>query len=256
MRGDLSLLWRTRPCSDIGYLLQAQSDAYLLEDIEFAQSQGWSYGCDYKPVFKFTQPLSIAEIRADPYLENWNALRANFQKLSFPFELSVWTRVNRLLKSNNRGYAAALKEVSGRVSAAIQSEEDLEERIVGDPSVLRKFGYDLELWNDDETGAAGRQYICKGFGGRIDLLCVRKESHGGGVSKKKRFVVIEIKNVRAGATTLTQIFGYMNWVVREKAHGQPVEGLVISRGYDTRFRETKELSKYPIGQIDVDSLGL
>ena len=43
-KGDLVFLWRTRPKSDIGYLIQAESDAYSIAD---DNEQGWEYACDY-----------------------------------------------------------------------------------------------------------------------------------------------------------------------------------------------------------------
>ena len=58
-RGDLVLLWRTKPKSDIAYLLQAKSEAYENEDKVL--SKGWKHYCEMNPVYKFKNPLTISE---------------------------------------------------------------------------------------------------------------------------------------------------------------------------------------------------
>lgn len=64
-KGDLVLLWRTSPKKDIGYLIQAESDAYsIAED----NDRGWEYGCDHQMLYKFYDPINIKELRNDPYL--------------------------------------------------------------------------------------------------------------------------------------------------------------------------------------------
>jgi len=71
-------------------------------------------------------------------------------------------------------------------------------------------------------------------------------------------VVIELKNVRAGPATFAQISSYMGWVAERLAGRQSVQGLVISRGYDARFKSSADLlsgSKHPIDQIDLADLG-
>ena len=81
--GDLILLYRAgkkdgKTYQDIKYLIQAQSDAYTIDYDEYAFEHGWQYGCDYKPLYKFENPLTYHELGEDPYLEDWNALRKTF----------------------------------------------------------------------------------------------------------------------------------------------------------------------------------
>jgi hypothetical protein len=64
-------------------------------------------------------------------------------------------------------------------------EEELEEELVSNLQILKSFGYDLELYIDPASKQSDRQFICKGNGGRIDLLCYDK--------KQTRYVVIELK---------------------------------------------------------------
>ena len=90
------------------------------------------------------------------------------------------------------------------VSRQILLEEHIEEDLIANLGKLRPFGYDLKLYADPDDGRSGRQLICKGNGGRIDLLCYD--------SRNKRYVVIELKNVRAGQNTFAQISHYISWV--------------------------------------------
>lgn len=126
-------------------------------------------------------------------------------------------------------------------------EEQLEEALVQNLSLLRKSGYELELYIDPNTGATGRQFVCKGNGGRIDLLCYDR--------KGKRYVVIELKNGRAGQHTFGQICNYVGWVQDRIAGRTPVIGLVISRGYDAKFESALRVTNR-IVSLDVEQLGL
>ena len=247
-KGDLAFLWRTSPRSDLAYLFQAKSDAFNIHD---RKNPSWSYACEYKAIFKFAQTLSIKEIKKDPYLADWNALRGNFQNMVFHIEPAIWDRLNSLLIKENPDYAPALKRVSGAISPKILSEEELEQRLVDNLGVLRSKGYDLELWQDPKTHQSGRQYVCRGYRGRIDLLCREKKNH--------RFVVIELKNVRAGALTFAQIHGYLGYVAKSFPGGGSVMGLIISRGCDSEVildMDLRRTSKNPIDQIDLADLGL
>jgi len=87
--GDEVLLYRTTPKKDIAYLIQARSDAYsILQDP--GAEPGWNYGCDYKVIEKFASSMDIAEIRADPALENWNAKKMQFQGKAFKIQPEIW----------------------------------------------------------------------------------------------------------------------------------------------------------------------
>jgi tetratricopeptide (TPR) repeat protein len=115
--------------------------------------------------------------------------------------------------------------------------------LVTNLNILKKLGHNLELYVDPKSKQTGRQFICKGNGGRIDLLCYDKTL--------KRYVVIELKNVRAGQNTFGQISNYVGWVQDRIAGNLPVIGLVISRGYDTRFESALKITD-KISHIDVE----
>lgn len=270
-KGDLALLWRSRrelrskkylgtflatkeikpfldnitidPESDIAYLFQAQSDAYSTSDGEIP-TKGWSYGCDSVPVYKFKNPLTISKIRTNPYLQEWNALKGKFQHSAFRISIGDWKRLNKLLLAKNDGYKKVLNRVQKGMSSRILTEEKIEKRLVNNLELLKPFGYNLKLYEDTVRGGKGRQLICKGGAGIIDLLSYDK--------KTGKYVVIEIKNVRANQNTFGQILKYIGWV--KKNISSKVKGLVISRGMDMQFEFA--MSAYPnVSQLDIQELG-
>ena len=98
-RGDLVLLYRTKPRADLKYLIRAESDAYSIADDQHAAAQGWDYGCDYRIVYKFGSALTLADLRSDPYLEEWGALSGNFQRRVYAIPTVIWERlVTRIIE--------------------------------------------------------------------------------------------------------------------------------------------------------------
>ena len=238
-RGDLVLLYRTKPKMDFGYLVQAGSDAYSITDDEYASEQGWDHGCDYQVLYKFQHPLTLHDLREDSYMDEWGAFRANFQRRAYAVPPSVWQRLLSRVELIEPKFARFLArgEVE-RVSTRIILEEELEQRIEDNPAILRPFGYDLEIRE--------RQLACTGHGGRIDLL--------GFDRQRKRYVVMELKNVRAGQNTFGQIASYLGWVERRVSNGRPAEGLVIARGFDNRFLSAAATTDR-VRHIDLEQLG-
>jgi hypothetical protein len=239
IRGDLILLYRKKPKMDFGYLIQAESDAYSLSDDYYAVEQGWEYGCDYKVLYKFSNPLTLSDLRSDPYMEEWGAFRGNFQGKVFTIAPDMWHRLVKRIASLERGFAAYLsKGAIQNANRTVFREEELEDCLSKDLSALKRFGYDLELRE--------RQLICSGHGGRIDLLCYDR--------KAKRYVVVELKNVRAGQNTFAQVSTYMGWVERDVSKGKRVHGLVIARGCDNRFLTAAATNKR-VEFVDLRDIG-
>lgn len=246
--GDIAFLWRTRPMSDIGYVIRARSDAYSIVDEEFAAKRGWDYGCDYDVLHKFRKPVTLLDLRKAINFEDWHPLRMQFQRRVFPITPEYLQRLNDLILSKNPAYKKVLETLQGTaIPKRIILEEEIEEALVSNFGLLKPFGYDLTLFRDDVSGKTGRQLICVGNGGRIDLLCQERG--------KKGFVVIELKNVRAGQNTFGQISNYIVWVQDRIAGGKPVRGLVISKGVDPKFQTASRITDR-VAQIDIDRLGM
>ncbi len=246
-KGDLVFLWRTTPKRDIGYLIQAESDAYSIADDDYAAEKGWDYGCDYHPLYRFQRPVTIQDLHREPYLQDWRAYKAQFQRRVYRIPFEYWTKLNQLAAIKNPGYQAFIEGVLREtLYKTIVLEEQLEESLVQNLGLLKRFGYDLELYFDSATGTTGRQLVCKGNGGRIDLLCYER--------RRKRYVVIELKNVCASQGTFGQICSYVGWVQDRIAGGASVVGLVISRGFDAKFQSSLKVTDR-IFHLDLKELG-
>jgi tetratricopeptide (TPR) repeat protein len=226
LAGDLALIYRAGEedgviYRDIKYLVMARSDAYPLNSKETAGETNWHYGCDFLPLFKFNNSLKIDEMRNDPYLDEWNALRKRFQGIVFKTEESVWKHLNEILSEKNHDYNEYLETFDrDGIMAKIIDELKVEEELSKNFHLMKDFGYELEF----ET----RQKACIGDGGFIDILAKDKNTSD--------YVVIELKIVKADRCTFGQISSYIGWVKENESNGQPVKGIVISRGYDNKFR--------------------
>lgn len=239
-QSDLVLVYRTTPKMDFGYLVQAESDAYSIADDDFAYSRGWDYGCDYRVLHKFQRPLTLSDVRSDPYLDEWGAFRANFQRRVYGVPEGVWLRLMARMEAADEDFSRFLSQGNvKKARAKVLLEKDLEDRLTADISLLRPFGFDLQV--------QARQLVCAGHGGRIDLLC--------NDLKGKRLVVIELKNVRAGQNTFGQISTYVGWVQQRLTSTEPAHGLVIARGFDTRFLAAASTSDR-VSYVDLQDLGL
>lgn len=247
--GDLILLYRAGTHNgvtyqDIKYLIQTQSDAYPIDFDDYAFEHGWQYGCDYKALFKFKNSINYHELKEDPYLEDWNALRGRFQGIVFKTDERHWNRLQDLLIERNPEYKEFLNSFKPKeVIETFISEKMVEGKLSKNLQVLLKFGYDLSL--------LGRQVRCTGQGGRIDLFCEDK--------KDGSLVVIELKIVKATRNTFGQIANYIGWAIKRKANGRNVKGIVISKGYDNEF-DSAQLINDNVNQIELadilDELGL
>ena len=133
------------------------------------------------------------------------------------------------------------------VPERIVVERQLEDTLANNLGRLRRFGWDLEVWQDPRTGRSGRQFVCAAANGRIDLLCLDKRSRG--------MVVIELKNVMATERTYLQAWGYVSWVQKFLAEGRPVNALVIARGWDARFVMMAEASEGKVRHLSLSDLG-
>lgn len=255
-KDDLVLLWRTTPKKDIGYLIQARSDAYSIADDAYAAEHRWDFGCDYQPIYKFDNPVTIDDLRVDPRTQNLNALLANFRSRSYRVSPEYWRALNELISRKVPSYLGGLRtiELTG-VYRRIEREAELEDILAQNLKILKQFNYDLEIWVDPRTGKSGRQYVCRGLGGRIDLLCYDRRG--------KQYVAIELKNVPAGRNTFGQISSYVGWAKTELpptpsflglSRETRVIGLVISRGRDSMFASAMETNR-DIRQLNLQDLG-
>jgi hypothetical protein len=86
-RGDLAVLYRSRRAKDLAYLFRATSDA-VHEDVP---DRPWN--CEAEVLERFSHPVPLAELRADPVTASWPALRASFVRTGAPVPDDVWARL-------------------------------------------------------------------------------------------------------------------------------------------------------------------
>lgn len=246
-KGDLIFLWRARGAKDIKYLIQAESDAYTINDNPRAKKFKWIWGCDYKPIYKFANSITLSDLRKHHRLQEWNVLKAQFQSKAFKVQYDDWNSICELAIEKEPDFKQILDEcIKGKLLKAIFLEEQLEEEIANNLRILKKYGYDLELYIDQNENITGRQYICYGHGGRIDLLCKNKTTNG--------FTIIELKNVRANRLAFGQIFDYIGYI-QNVFKNKNVNGILINRGSDPGFQQAVKVVPGKIRQIDIQELG-
>jgi len=160
--GDLVLLYRSRRKQDIAYLIETRSDAYSLLDDEHAAEQGWDYGCDYEVIAKFRRPLSLTEMRADPALRDWGALRAGFRRRVYAIPPDTWNHLLDRLSEDRTKVERRRRSAAKRYAL----ERDIEDRLAADLSPFRRHGLRLEL--------RARQHVCRAAG--VPISCASRRA--------------------------------------------------------------------------------
>jgi EVE domain/Endonuclease NucS C-terminal domain len=209
--GDGILIYRTRPKADLAYVAVARSDAYSLLDDPDAEGTNWDYGCDFEVLAKAEEPLSLGEMRTDPILGDWGALRAGFRRRVYSIPDDIWDYLLDRLRQPVR-----LQEKPGdNVVQLRSSERDIEDRLAADLSGFRPHGYDLTLCE--------RQHACR-RGGRSDLLCF--DERGGS------YVVLELKRGMVCRSAVAQTLSYMASISDELPSRRQPRGVIVGDRID------------------------
>lgn len=89
-KGDLVLLYRKSPMSDIKYLFRATSDSGdpydKIENFDKIKEPGWDHVCSFESLYKFRTPLTYQEMKKTqkhPQLKHWGALNGKFHRKAF-----------------------------------------------------------------------------------------------------------------------------------------------------------------------------
>lgn len=206
--GDLILLYRSRKNKDLAYLIETRSDAYSLLDDAAAQ-EGWDYGCDYEVLEKFSHPLTLAEMKADPALQDWGALRARFRRKVYGIPPDTWDHLlDRLTDDRTKTERRRRNAEKG-----ITLERTIEDGLAADLRPFRRHGFQLEL--------RLRQHVCR-RGGRADLVCFD--------TSDRRYAVIELKRGLVGRNAIAQLLSYRSSIADEfPARRRPIGLLVGDR---------------------------
>jgi hypothetical protein len=237
-QGDLVLVYRTAPRKDLRYLVEADSDAYPLDDDLAAPGGRGCFGCDYRVLHKLDPPISLAKLRADPVTARWKAVHVNFQGRSLvPPE--AWERLAALIEKHDpRGHRVLREAASRPVRRGSLSQRELRDRLFNEPERLRRIGLDAEV--------VGRQ-IRHPHGGVLDLL-LRNKRNG-------EYVVVALTPGRGGRAAVTQLLEHVASVPQLQENPYTVRGLLIAADLDPRT----ELMLTGAGSLDfarLEDLGL
>lgn len=226
--GQLVILYRTSPLTDVAYLLRTTGPALVNE--EWQPDRGvkgdWTYMAKFEVLARVEPTLKLSELRACRDLEDLGALRRNMWGTAFKIDAHHSKALWKLLLGRlSRDLKANFRERSRQGELPLESE--LESMMIRKlTTVGRILGRNLRLWTAP-NGIKGRQLPCSEAGGRLDLLC--EDQHTGDL------VLIELKVVRAKAETFGQICSYIGWVKEHIAEGRPVRGIVVADGKDAAF---------------------
>jgi hypothetical protein len=110
--GDLAFLWRTKrgtgQKSDIGYLIEVKSDAFVPPKFK---NSSWKYWCKFKSLYKFENPATIDDFKGAPCLENWGVYRAHFQLRAYEIPKEQWEMLNKIAAQRNPDYGDFIQRI-------------------------------------------------------------------------------------------------------------------------------------------------
>jgi hypothetical protein len=213
--GDQILLYRADQKKDIAYLIVARSDAYSLES-EIGVVDGWKWGCDFEVVERFNPGLTIAEMRQDPMLVDWPALKRNFVGRSHRIDDMYWSHLKATLGLSEERLDARLAQTEYRY----KTEKEIQQRLFANPDLFRSHGLRLDM-KDCEVRLPG--------GGIIDILAWDR---GG-----QRYVIIELKRAAADFKALGQVVAYRDtWQSRRPWIRRPL-GLLVGDSLSPKIRD-------------------
>jgi hypothetical protein len=206
---------------DLYYVMLVTSEPFPLREDPLAAEFVDKQGCRCVVVARLVPPIGIEELRRDPVIRDWGALKAGFVQAAMAMPNEVWDRLVDLDgASHDPGPGAPHRPTGRRKGRQIhhdpghrrEIEYRLESWLEQNPDSLRPFGYEVAI--------EGRQIYCPGHEGVMDLLCRRT----GGTNNS--YVVVEIKADALRRDAVAQILGYIGWL-RDQPNVDEVIGIVI-----------------------------
>jgi hypothetical protein len=208
-------MYRSRERKDISHLVAARSDAWTLDD----PSTEW-HGtpvCRVQILARFKRPLPLAEMRADPVLREWPALRAGFRRGYFPIPGDVWARLLELLSVDADELHKALLTGDRR----FRLEKNLKRWIRGPAQPLAKLV---------RSGLVeqGEEFPCDR--GRADVVYTER------TGLRERWVVVELKRDKVGISAVNQVREYRNYLDRHRRRYLRTKAILIGEELDERAK--------------------
>lgn len=234
--GDLVLLYRSTLKKDIAYLIRVTSDACPLDQAQVREF-GHGFGCGFKVLQRLPRPIPIGEMKADPVVATWPALKAAFVKRSWPIPDNVWTRLLELAEVSSTA-------IENRIVAADTAhvlETTICEELDRNHGLLR--AHDVDFW------ALRREATLPGAG-RADFV-------GLGRTRKPK-LVIEVKKGLVGPRAVAQVLRYREALTRQHEPSLPIKavliGELIDRDAEVLLRHIPHLRFIALAELDLDCL--
>lgn len=110
--GDLALLYRTSPYSEVRWLMKTLGDPYSIEDEPTAQREGWTCGSDYEVLARFETTITFAEMANSQPLNRWDAIDRNLHGAhgAWPIPMVYWRALATRILSRNPGARSAFAD--------------------------------------------------------------------------------------------------------------------------------------------------
>lgn len=212
--GDLAVMYRSRERKDISHLIAVRSAAWPLDDP--SSDYHGTPVCRGQILAQFKRPLPLAEMRADPVLRGWPALRAGFRKRAFPVPDDVWNRLFELLSVN----PGQLHETLLTGDRRFRLEKDLKRWIRGPAQPLARLGYNFIEQQDEFP--CGR--------GRADIVYTER------TGIRERWIVVELKRAKVGISAVDQIREYRKYLDDHHRRYLKTQAILIGEEADDRAK--------------------
>ena len=112
--GDLAVLYRTLPKSDVKYIIQIRSNPKV--ENNDAEYSGMLH-CDCYIIYQFNNPLKSTKMKSNSILKSSKPVRRNFQGQDGIHDLTgeEWIELNELLFKDNPDYSVLIDVLSDRM---------------------------------------------------------------------------------------------------------------------------------------------
>ncbi len=106
-KGDIVLIYRGKPYSNIAYILKAKTDPY--KDEHFRDD--WDIAIDLDEKIEIENPIKFQEMRNDPVLGEWGTVRRNFMGSFFEVPPNEWERLKKIILNKNPELDNQLRDI-------------------------------------------------------------------------------------------------------------------------------------------------
>ncbi|GAB4310814.1 MAG: hypothetical protein Kow0019_08940 [Methanobacteriaceae archaeon] len=124
-KGDIILVYTGQPYSSIGFILKAISGPF--EDPEIRKK--WNRpAVNVEKIAEISKPIELSELKENPVLSNWGAVKFNFRRSHFKMSNMEWEEIKKLIIEKNPELKDKMDEIisinQGKIEESNYSKED------------------------------------------------------------------------------------------------------------------------------------